>query len=78
MEDEGIFYGHLVYFTAIVVYFMNIKWFIGYFGITYGYLVYIYRFGMLYHEKSGNPDVASRDLFFRKKKFWSLCFLCRI
>jgi hypothetical protein len=27
------------------------------FGIFYDTLVYFSRFGMLYHEKSGNPDV---------------------
>jgi hypothetical protein len=52
MEEVGVFYGHLVYFII--------------FGIFYGHLVYfvviwyIYpRFGMLYHEKSGNPDVLA-------------------
>jgi hypothetical protein len=49
MEDFGMFYGHLVYCTAI--------WYILWsFGIFYGYLVYISHFGMLYvPRKSGNP-----------------------
>jgi hypothetical protein len=39
---------HLVYFMA--------GWYILWpFGIFYGYLVYLTRFGMLHHEKSGNP-----------------------
>jgi hypothetical protein len=51
MEDVGIFYGHMVYFIAI--------WYILWpLGIFYGYLVYFPRFGMLYHEKSGIPDVV--------------------
>jgi hypothetical protein len=48
MEDVGIFYGHLVYFTSI--------WYILWpSGICYGHLEYFSRFGMLYREKSGNP-----------------------
>jgi hypothetical protein len=42
-------YDHLVYFTAIG----NI---LRPFGLFCGHLVYFPRFGMLYHEKSGNPD----------------------
>jgi hypothetical protein len=45
IENLGIFYDHLVYFTAIG----NI---LGPFGIFCGHLV---SFGMLYQEKSGNP-----------------------
>jgi hypothetical protein len=50
MNDVGKFYGHLVYlFTAI--------WYIVCpFGIFAVSLVYFSRFGMLYQEKSGNPD----------------------
>jgi hypothetical protein len=49
MEDVGIFYGPMVYFTA--------TWYILWsFGIFYGCSVYFPRFGMLYQEKSGNPD----------------------
>jgi hypothetical protein len=29
------------------------------FGVGYGYLVYFYRFGMLYQENSGNLALAS-------------------
>jgi uncharacterized membrane protein YphA (DoxX/SURF4 family) len=49
MEDVGIFYGLKVYFTAI--------WYV---CVT---LVYVWSFwnfssfGMLYQEKSGNPDL---------------------
>jgi hypothetical protein len=53
MEDVGILYGHLVYFTPV--------WYIlRPFGIFYGYLT---RFGMLYQEKSGNPGFNSVKLF---------------
>jgi hypothetical protein len=45
MEDFGIFNGHLVYFTAI----WHTLW-------PLGCLVYFFRFGILYQEKSGNPD----------------------
>jgi hypothetical protein len=57
MEDGGIFYGHLVYFTV----FCYILWTI---GIVRGNLVYFSRFGILYQEKSGNPvrDIKSDDL----------------
>jgi hypothetical protein len=45
----GIFYGHLLYFMAI--------WYILWpFGIFCDRLIHSPRFGMLYHEKSGNPD----------------------
>jgi hypothetical protein len=27
------------------------------FGIFYGYLVYFSRFGMFFHDKSGNPEL---------------------
>jgi hypothetical protein len=47
MKNLGIFYDHLVYFTAIG----NNLW---PFGIFCGHLVYFSRFGMLYQEKSGN------------------------
>jgi hypothetical protein len=49
MEDVSIFYGHLVYFTV----FCYILWT---FGIVLGNLVYFSCFGILYQEKSGNPD----------------------
>jgi hypothetical protein len=47
MESFGIFYDHLVYFTAIG----NMLW---PFGAFCGHLVYFPRFGTLYEEKSGN------------------------
>jgi hypothetical protein len=46
MEDVGIFDGHLVYFTAI----WYILWPLGIFNNHF------LHFGMLYQEKSGNPD----------------------
>jgi hypothetical protein len=53
MENLGIFFDHLVYFTAIG----NILWL---FGIFCGNLVYIFtRFGILDLEKSGNPDIGA-------------------
>jgi hypothetical protein len=48
LENLGIFYDYLVYFTAIG----NILF---PFGIFYGNLVYFSRFGILDQEKSGNP-----------------------
>jgi hypothetical protein len=48
MGDVGLFYGHFVYFTAILYSLWPL-------GIFYGYLVYFSRLGMLYQEKSGNP-----------------------
>jgi hypothetical protein len=48
MEDDGIFYVHLVHFTV----FCYILWI---FGIVRGILVYFPRFGILNREKSGNP-----------------------
>jgi hypothetical protein len=49
MEDDGMFYRHLVHFTV----FCFILWT---FGTVCGYLVYFSRFGIFYQEKSGNPD----------------------
>jgi hypothetical protein len=51
MEDVDEFYGHLVHFMV----FLNILWT---FGMVRGNLVFFSRFGILYHEKSGNPDQA--------------------
>jgi hypothetical protein len=50
MEDVGIFYGHLVYFKAI----WSTLW---PFGIYFTILEYCLCFGMLYQEKSGNPEM---------------------
>jgi hypothetical protein len=63
MENIYIFYGHLVYFTAI--------WYILWaFGIFCGHLVnfrviwYNFSsFGMLSQEKSGKPDYNVGQLF---------------
>jgi hypothetical protein len=38
-------------------------------GIFYGHLVYFSRFGMLYPEKSGNPDVDWRSAASEQKSF---------
>jgi hypothetical protein len=51
MEDDSIFYGHFVYFTAI-------WYFLGTFDIFCGNLVNVYRFGKLHKEKSGNTVVG--------------------
>jgi hypothetical protein len=51
-EDVGIFYGHLVHFTV----FCYISWT---FGIVRGNLGYFPPFGILYQEKSGNPELPS-------------------
>jgi hypothetical protein len=56
MEDVGIFYGHLVYFTDILVYLTDMWHILCLFGIFYGNLeLFPPRFGMLYQEKSGTP-----------------------
>jgi hypothetical protein len=54
MEHLGIFYDHLIYFTAIE----NILWA---FGIFCGNLLYFPRFGILHQEKSGNPGEGKSD-----------------
>jgi hypothetical protein len=48
MENLGIFYNHLVYFTVVGIMLWP-------FGIFCGHLVYFSRFGILYQEISGNP-----------------------
>jgi hypothetical protein len=48
IEEVGIFYRHLVYFTPH----WNILW---PFGIFCGKLVYIYLFWYIAPKKSGNP-----------------------
>jgi hypothetical protein len=65
MEDDGIFYGHLVHFTVYCYILLT-------FGIVRGNFVYFYRFGILYQEKYGNSDAealyASRVT--RLGEFW--------
>jgi hypothetical protein len=51
MEDVAIFYGHLVHFTVF-------SYILATFCIVRGNLVYFSRFGILYQEKSGNPDLS--------------------
>jgi hypothetical protein len=56
MADVGIFYGQLVLVKSI--------WYVLWpFGKFYSYFVYIYRFGMLYPEKSGNPAPVQTIFF---------------
>jgi hypothetical protein len=50
IENFGIFYDHLIYFVAICF----ILW---QFGICCGHSLYYPHFGILYHEKSGNPGL---------------------
>jgi hypothetical protein len=50
MENVGIFYVHLVYITAIEIFYVNLVCFV--------VVWYIFpHFGMLYQEKSGSPDL---------------------
>jgi hypothetical protein len=51
-----MFYGHLVHFTV----FCYILW---KFSIVRGNLAYFSRFGILYQEKSGNPDPYKSSCF---------------
>jgi hypothetical protein len=52
MEDVGVFYGHLVYFTAITyMYFMAIRCIIKLLGI-------LFPFWYVVPRKSGNPAEA--------------------
>jgi hypothetical protein len=66
LEDVGIVYGRLVHFTV----FCYILWT---FGIGRGNLVYFYRFGILYQEKSGNPALMEKNcsLFLFAACSWS-------
>jgi hypothetical protein len=52
MEDIGMFYGQLVYFTAI--------WYI--LSILSSFGIFPPCFGISYQEKSGNPDHNARIL----------------
>jgi hypothetical protein len=49
MEDDGIFYGHLVHFTVFSYTLLTIC-------TVRGNLVSFSRFGILYQEKSGYPS----------------------
>jgi hypothetical protein len=53
-EVVGIFYGHLVYFTAPLVYFVAFWYILWLFGVCI-----FPRFGMLHEEKSGNPGATN-------------------
>jgi hypothetical protein len=48
IDNVGIFYDHLEYFTAV-------RYNLWQFGIVCSYLVHFSRFGILYQENSGNP-----------------------
>jgi hypothetical protein len=61
MEDDGTFYDHLVDFATILYTLWPS-------GIFYGHLVIFSRFGMLYREKSGNPDAGHKNGFFLSTK----------
>jgi hypothetical protein len=55
MEDGSIFYGHLVYFTAI--------WYtLWQFGIFYGYLVYNFKF-LSCPDWGENPESFDLNFF---------------
>jgi hypothetical protein len=56
MDEVGIFYEHLVYFTDICDILRR-------FGIFGGNLVYFPRFGMLHQENSGNPGDVCKNSF---------------
>jgi hypothetical protein len=60
MENDGIFYGHLEYFTVI--------WYILW---PFGNVVLIWyifpHFGILCQEKSGNPAYISENFVVRTK-----------
>jgi hypothetical protein len=64
MENVGIFYAYLVYFKAIGNILLP-------FGIFCGHLVYFPRFGLLYKEKSVNPNAPAKTLkqFYRHFSF---------
>jgi hypothetical protein len=49
MEEVGIFYVHLVYFMAI---WYSLCFLVSFIGFWYIY----FHFGVLYQEKSGNPE----------------------
>jgi hypothetical protein len=57
MENDGIFYGHLEYFTVI----WCMLW-------PFGKVVVIWygfpRFGIMCHEKSGNPGTHTSQSYF--------------
>jgi hypothetical protein len=53
MEDNGIYYGHLVQFMV----FCYMLWT---FGVVCGNSVYFSRFGILHREKSGNPGCETQ------------------
>jgi hypothetical protein len=73
MKDIGIFYGCLVYHTAI--------WYFSWpLVIFYGHLVYFSCFGMLHQGKSGNPDLSRErsthigcELLFQIANFQTSC-----
>jgi hypothetical protein len=63
MKNIGIFYDHLVYFTAIG----DILWPLVY--VVCGNLVYFPPLGILDQEKSGNPDQLVSSLSMSSTRF---------
>jgi hypothetical protein len=56
IEDVGIFYVHLIHFTAI----WYILW---HFGIFYGYLVYVFYPVLIFlARKSGSPGLNIKQM----------------
>jgi hypothetical protein len=60
----------------MLVNFVAIRYILLPFGIFVGYLVHFPRFGMLYKEKSGNPDLKETifSLASRSRRFFTFCF----
>jgi hypothetical protein len=64
----GVFYGHLVYFTAI---WSILRPFSLFYGHLFYFVVILYifpRFGILYLQKAGNPGEGLHVKLFRELK----------
>jgi hypothetical protein len=88
MKEVGIFYGHLVYFTAIWYIFFCFYGILYIFLLFHGHFVHFSHFGISNQDKSGNPvrnssrsefpscpDLKNRAFFFqdqRNAKFLSV------
>jgi hypothetical protein len=56
LRPFGLFYGHLVYFTAFWSILRPFGIFCGHLEYLWSFGIHIFpRFGMLHQEKSGNP-----------------------
>jgi hypothetical protein len=63
LENVGISYCRLVYFTSIWYTYVMVIWNIVLTFGMYGPIWYIFpRFGTLYQDKSGNPVILARFL----------------